>query len=118
MDGAHPFRAGAAFELDGVAPDDEDNMLGRRFPYAEPARMLPPKIRLQTYQKLPQRLREAFESVFVRQAVITPAAWSELLAQARTELSAKPQAAAKPAAQGPPQGGGASCGRKARPHRR
>ncbi|MEZ5776635.1 MAG: hypothetical protein R3D33_18565 [Hyphomicrobiaceae bacterium] len=80
-----PVRAGAAFEVNGVEPDEEDNMLARRFPYVDAARMGPPKIRLQTWQKLPERVKAAFEQVFVKGVVVPPRAWAELLAKARLE---------------------------------
>ena len=65
VDGAHPWMAGEKFELAGVKPDEEDNMLAKRFPYADPGTFFPPKIRLQTYQKLHERVRQAFEQAFL-----------------------------------------------------
>ena len=36
VDGAHPFAAGEGFEVGGVKPDEEENLLAKRFPYADP----------------------------------------------------------------------------------
>ncbi len=75
VDGAHPFAAGERFEVSGIKPDEEANMLAKRFPYAQPDQMFPPKIRLQTYQKLPTSIRAAFEQVFQRGVVVSAADW-------------------------------------------
>lgn len=97
VDGAHPFRAAASFEVNGVQPDEEENMLARRFPYVDAVRMAPPKIRLQTWQKLPDRVKAAFEEVFAKGAVVSPRAWAELLAKARIEANSpmRPKPASK-----------------------
>ena len=87
VDGAHPWRAGSRFEIDGVAPDEEDNMLARRFPYASPEQLHPPRIRLQTYQRLPFEVRAAFEHAFLDEAPPAPAQWVGILGRARTTAS-------------------------------
>jgi DNA-binding helix-hairpin-helix protein with protein kinase domain len=104
VDGAHPYRAGAGFEIGGAAPDDEDNMLAKRFPYADAARMQPPKIRLQTYSRLPDEIKQAFEAAFVHHQPPTPLAWVELLSTARAQASrGVPPTAVKVAPVAPPK---------------
>jgi DNA-binding helix-hairpin-helix protein with protein kinase domain len=83
VDGAHPWRAGSRFEINGVAPDEEDNMLARRFPFAAPDQFHPPRIRLQTYQRLSAEVRAAFERAFLAEAPPTPAQWVDILGRAR-----------------------------------
>lgn len=83
VDGAHPWIAGERYEAAGAKPDEEDNMLAKRFPYTEPATYFPPKIRLQTYQKLHQKLRKAFEQAFLGSTPPTAAEWVQALVAAR-----------------------------------
>jgi DNA-binding helix-hairpin-helix protein with protein kinase domain len=87
VDGAHPWTAGERFEVNGIKPDEEDNMLARRFPYADPATCFPPKIRLQTYQKLPLVVRLAFERAFLSATAPTPQEWVHILIQARIAVN-------------------------------
>jgi DNA-binding helix-hairpin-helix protein with protein kinase domain len=83
VDGAHPWIAGERFEVGGIKPDEEDNMLAGRFPYADAASYHPPKIRLQTYQRLHPVLRQNFEQAFLRADPPPPSAWFASLARAR-----------------------------------
>ncbi len=79
VDGAHPWRAGSRFEINGAPPDEEENMLAKRFPYTAPDQLHPPRIRLQTYQRLPLELRTAFTRTFCGEAPLTPAEWFGVL---------------------------------------
>lgn len=88
VDGAHPWTAGERFEVNGIKPDEEDNMLAGRFPYADPGSCFPPKIRLQTYQKLPVEVRQLFELAFIGNAPPSPAQWVDVLALAHLGTSA------------------------------
>lgn len=87
VDGAHPWTAGERFELNGVKPDEEDNMLAGRFPYADPATCFPPKIRLQTYQKLPAAIRQLFEAAFLTAKRPSPQQWIDALGSAHAGMS-------------------------------
>lgn len=98
VDGAHPFRAGSAFQVNGRSPDEEENMLARRFPYADSDRMGPPKIRLQTWERLPACIKAAFVQVFVKGEVMLPRDWAELLAVARTRPDGPPRPRSQPKA--------------------
>lgn len=83
VDGAYPFRTGSSFEIDGRTPDDEENMLAGRFPYTDPATLKPPKIKLQTYLKLPEPIRQLFEEAFVGGKPPAPSRWVATLADVR-----------------------------------
>ena len=83
VDGAHPWRAGSRFEINGIAPDEEENMLAGRFPYAAPDRLHPPRIRLQTYQRLAPAVRAAFERTFICERPLTPGEWVRVIGRVR-----------------------------------
>jgi DNA-binding helix-hairpin-helix protein with protein kinase domain len=89
VDGAHPWRSADKVEINGTAPDEEDNMLAGRFPYADPGNLFPPKIRLQTYLKLPAEIRKAFELTFVERRGLAPGAWAVVLRRAATRTTGR-----------------------------
>lgn len=93
VDGAHPWTAGERFELNGIKPDEEDNMLAGRFPYADPGTCFPPKIRLQTYQKLPVAIRQLFEAAFLTTKRPSPQQWIDALSDAGAGMSTSRHAA-------------------------
>ena len=86
VDGAHPWRAGSRCEINGETPDEEANMLARRIPYVAPDQMHPPRIRLQTYQRLPHEVRLAFETTFLSDIPLPPTEWVRVLGRARSQL--------------------------------
>lgn len=89
VDGAHPWTAGERFEIDGIKPDEDDNIRTKSFPYADPARCFPPRIRLHTYQKMHADIRGLFETAFLTPKPPSPQHWVDTLARVRADMSTR-----------------------------